>query len=210
MSIPKNLHFCWFGSNDISAINEQCVESWKRFLPDWKFYFWNENKYDLDKDHYAKLAYHANQFAFVSDSVRLNVLYQYGGVYVDMDMEILQTLNPLLHLNCFLGFQDVCKNEDWVNNAIMGSAPQNPFLLDIKSVALESIRENNYFLRSPQSTTNVLLSYGLQNYENQTLRDVSIFEQDYFYPSPYGVDVDRNYITPNSMTLHHWEGAWCK
>ena len=82
MSIPKIIHYCWFGGGPISAASQKCMESWKKYCPDYKIMAWNEQNFDFSTNRYAQQAYEAKRYAFVSDYVRLAVLYEYGGIYL--------------------------------------------------------------------------------------------------------------------------------
>ena len=86
MSIPKIIHYCWFGDGPISPENRKCMESWKKYCPDYKIMAWNEQNFDISANRYARQAYAAKKYAFVSDYARLAVLYEYGGIYLDTDV----------------------------------------------------------------------------------------------------------------------------
>lgn len=105
MSIPKIIHYCWFGGGPISAESQKCMESWKKYCPDYKIIEWNDQNFDISTNRYAQQAYEAKKYAFVSDYVRLAVLYEYGGIYLDTDVELVRPLDELLELPGFMGFQ---------------------------------------------------------------------------------------------------------
>lgn len=105
MSIPKIIHYCWFGGGAISPENRKCMESWKKYCPDYKIIEWNDQNFDISTNRYAQQAYEAKKYAFVSDYVRLAVLYEYGGIYLDTDVELVRPLDELLELPGFMGFQ---------------------------------------------------------------------------------------------------------
>ena len=98
MSIPKIIHYCWFGGGPISPESRRCMESWKKYCPDYKIMAWNEQNFDISQNRYAQQAYEAKKYAFVSDYVRLAVLYEYGGIYLDTDVELVRPLDELLEL----------------------------------------------------------------------------------------------------------------
>lgn len=87
--IPKIIHYCWFGGNEKPEIIQKCIASWREHCPDWQIMEWNESNYDVAKNPYVRKAYQSEKWAFVSDFVRLDVLYEIGGVYLDTDVEIL-------------------------------------------------------------------------------------------------------------------------
>ena len=91
--IPKIIHYCWFGKNPKNNLILRCIESWKKFCPNYKFVEWNESNFDVNSNLYTKQAYENKKWAFVSDYVRLYALYNYGGIYLDTDCEILQSLD---------------------------------------------------------------------------------------------------------------------
>lgn len=91
--IPNTIHYCWFGNNPKPDIIKKCIASWHRYCPGWEIFEWNENNWDVTRFRYAQEAYEAKKWAFVSDVARLDILYRFGGVYLDTDVEILKE-NP--------------------------------------------------------------------------------------------------------------------
>ena len=83
MNIPKVIHYCWFGKGKMPNLAEKCIESWKKYFPEYKIVCWNEDNFDVNQNRYAKEAYDAGKWAFVSDYVRLKVLHDEGGIYLD-------------------------------------------------------------------------------------------------------------------------------
>lgn len=105
MSIPKIIHYCWFGGGPISPESRKCIESWKKYCPDYKIIEWNEQNFEISQNRYAQQAYEAKKYAFVSDYVRLAVLYRYGGIYLDTDVELVRPLDELLEHKGFIGME---------------------------------------------------------------------------------------------------------
>lgn len=103
--IPKIIHYCWFGRGEMPQMALDCIASWRKHMPDWEYMLWNEDNFDVGSVPYAKEAYEARKFAFVSDVVRLHVLREYGGVYLDTDVMVLKSLEPLLDDSAFAGFE---------------------------------------------------------------------------------------------------------
>ena len=99
--IPKIIHYCWFGGNPLPADARRCIESWKKYLPDYKIKEWNENNFDINSNQYVREAYEKRKFAFVTDYVRLYALVNEGGVYMDTDVEVIKSYDPFLHHTAF-------------------------------------------------------------------------------------------------------------
>ena len=103
--IPKLIHYCWFGRGQMPAKALYCIDTWKKYLPDYQLKQWNEDTFDLNSVLYAQQAHQARKFAFVTDYVRLYALFTEGGVYMDTDVEVLKSLDTLLSLPGFSGFE---------------------------------------------------------------------------------------------------------
>ena len=84
--IPKRIHYCWFGKKEKPRLAKKCIESWKKYCPDYEIIEWNEDNFDINAYPYAKYCYEHQKYAFLSDFVRLMVVYQFGGVYLDTDV----------------------------------------------------------------------------------------------------------------------------
>ena len=103
--IPKVIHYCWFGRGKLPKLAKKCIKSWKKYLPDYKIIEWNEDNFDINSNQYVREAYEAKKYAFVSDYVRLYALYNYGGIYMDTDVEVIKSLDEFLIHEAFSGFE---------------------------------------------------------------------------------------------------------
>ena len=101
--IPKVIHYCWFGGKPLPESAVRYIESWKKYMPDYEIREWNESNFDIDSVLYVKQAYEAKKYAFVSDYVRFWVLYRYGGIYFDTDVEVIRPLDDILAKGAFMG-----------------------------------------------------------------------------------------------------------
>ena len=104
--IPKVIHYCWFGRNEKPNLFYKCFESWKKYCPDYEIIEWNEDNFDINMIPYVKEAYEAKKWAFVADYARLWIVYHYGGIYLDTDVELLRPLDNLLASEAFFGSED--------------------------------------------------------------------------------------------------------
>ncbi len=126
--IPKVIHYCWFGRNPKSEIIQKCIESWKEFCPDYEIIEWNEDNFDVNAIEYTRDAYADEKYAFVSDYARLYVIFTQGGIYLDTDVLLHNSLDDLLKWDCWLASDDV----RWINTGMGFGAVKNHPL--IKSV----------------------------------------------------------------------------
>ena len=126
MAIPKVIHYCWFGGNELSQKAVKCMESWKKYCPDWEIKEWNEQNYDVEKIPYIRDAYKEKKWAFVSDYVRLDVVWQYGGIYLDTDVELIKPLDFFLEEEVFFALE---KKNLCINTGLgFGAVPENRIL----------------------------------------------------------------------------------
>lgn len=100
--IPKVIHYVWVGNKEKDIEIKRCMKSWKKFLNDWEIKEWNENNFDIHKNKFIEEAYKRGKYAFVSDYIRACVIYEYGGVYLDTDIMILDKLDKLLTDRAFI------------------------------------------------------------------------------------------------------------
>lgn len=205
--IPKILHYCWFGKKPLSDFTLKCIESWKKYCPDYQIREWNEGNFNIDENLYAKEAYEAKKYAFVSDYARVKILYEYGGIYLDTDVEILQNLDPFLKHNVFSGFE----TEKQALTAVWGSKKGDKNLKEI----LQYYDDRRFVLNNGlyDNTTNVtiftkiFLKKGLiLNNKLQTINGFTIYPSDFFCPKDV-VTKEIN-ITENTYTIHHFDGSW--
>ena len=104
--IPHIIHYIWFGGAEKPKVVLECIESWRRFFPGWEIKEWNESNYNINKCQYMIDAYQLKKYAFVSDYARFDVLYEYGGIYLDVDVEFIKPLPAdFLEHECIAGFE---------------------------------------------------------------------------------------------------------
>ena len=103
--IPKVIHYVWMGKGTKSEFMLRCIDSWKKYLPDYEIVEWNEERFDVRSNPYTEEAYNCKKWAFVSDYVRLYALYTEGGVYMDTDVEVIKPLDRFLEHPAFSGFE---------------------------------------------------------------------------------------------------------
>lgn len=205
--IPKLIHYCWFGRGQKPELAIKCIESWKRYLPDYDIKEWNEDNFDLNMYPYVREAYDNRKFAFVTDVVRLYALYNEGGIYMDTDVEVLKPLDSLLSYKGVSGFESSTQ----IPTGLMASQKSLPIIKEFLDEYndLHFIRSNG----SMDTTTNVeritrtCLKYGfLANGQQQVIEDFTFLPSDYLCPKNY--KTGKIHLTENTLCIHHFSGSW--
>ena len=207
--LPKTIHYCWFGRAAKSDLNKRCMDSWHRFMPDYEIKEWNETNSPLDSL-YSQRAYAKEFWSKVSNLARLQALYTEGGIYLDTDVELIKSLAPLMHHQCFLGFQIEKEQVDWATTGVLGAQPGHKFLERCIELTQERFAETGKFYRSPTITTMVLKEMGLKKYGLQEIEDVTLYPLEYFYPYSWTSKFSPDCIKENTYCIHYWEGTWLK
>ncbi|GAA4847800.1 glycosyltransferase [Algivirga pacifica] len=206
--IPKIIHYCWFGEQEKSNLIKECIASWKKYLKGYEFIEWTEVNSPLDID-YARQAYEAQSWAFVSDYVRCHALYNYGGIYLDTDMLLLKPFPLYNNISFFSGLETA----EYVSFGAVGVMKGHPVI-----ERLLNYYHSQSFILGQKVTIPVLLTKYLIEEEciDEQLRtlknDILIYSQEVFYafPSHESHEVERykSYITTNSIAVHLWNGSW--
>ena len=125
--IPKKIHYVWVGGNPKSKDIERCIKTWKKHLPDYEIIEWNENNFDINSNQYVKKAYEHKKWAFVSDYIRMYAIYNYGGIYFDTDVLVLDNLDEFLHNEAFIGYED----DNYPFTAVFGAVKGHSLIIHI-------------------------------------------------------------------------------
>ena len=120
--IPKKIHYCWFGGNPLPESAKKYIETWKKYCPDYEIIEWNEENFDVTQNQYCKEAYEAKKWAFVSDYARFWILYRYGGIYFDTDVEVIRPIDDMVAKGPFMG----CERDGDKNLAAAIAAAPGP------------------------------------------------------------------------------------
>ena len=213
MRIPKVIHYCWFGNKAKPQLVEECIASWKKILPDYKIIEWNEDNTDL-KHPFVKRAYKQKKWAFVSDFVRFQLLYEFGGIYLDTDILMLKSLDSFLNDDCFLGAED----ENYINAGIIGATRSHPFIQKCLS-EYDAIKMKNETDWSVVTVPKIITRIFRYHYdcdslfeEKLNIGDVVIYPRSYFYSLWLENRNDYNnyekYLTKDSHAVHLWNASW--
>ncbi|MBR4891302.1 MAG: glycosyl transferase [Clostridia bacterium] len=208
MSIPKVIHYCWFGNGKMPAIAEKCIKSWKKYCPEYEIVCHNEENFDISQNRYASEAYKCGKWAFVSDYVRLKVLYDDGGIYLDTDVELIKPIDELIRDNGFMGFDDngiiatglgfACEKGNELIGAFLKDYEDIPFVLPDGKLDLTPCPDRN-------TETLKKLGMNLDN-KNQIFMGIHMLPEDYLCPIKYYTG--KKIITENTYSIHHFCASW--
>ncbi len=206
--IPKKIHYCWFGGKTLPLLAQTCIKSWKKYCPDYELVRWDEDSFDIHSAPlYVQQAYQVKKWAFVTDYVRLYAMVNYGGIYMDTDVEVIKPLDKFLDHRAFSGFED----EKNIPTGIMASEKDFALfkqLLNYYDDALFINDDGSYNTKTNVETiTEACLEKGLmQNNTFQIIDGFALYSNDVFCPKSYVDGIIRQ--TDNTVCIHHFNGSW--
>jgi hypothetical protein len=205
--IPKIIHYCWFGGSEPPELVEKCIKSWEKYLPEYEIIKWSEDNFDISLNQYAKEAYSAGKFAFVADYARLYLLYHYGGIYMDADVEVLKSLDRFLYEQAFSGFEGEKTVPTGIIGSIRGLHLMSELLGYYENRSFKTA-ENEY---DTTTNTKVMTDFFLQKGLNpnntlQTVESMTFYPKEFICPNNYATR--KIVFTNNTYTIHHFAGSW--
>lgn len=208
-NIPKIIHYCWFGKKEKPGIVKRCIKSWERVLSGYKIVEWNEDNFDINSNKFVRQAYDAGKFAFVSDYVRVYALYNYGGIYLDTDVEVCKKFpDNILNNSSFWGFEE----KNFIATSTIGASKENKLIKQF----LDLYNDKQFFKEDGSSNTltnvaiisDVVKKLGIKL--DGSYQDIeglaTIYPQEYF--SPYDYINCYSKATQNTYTIHHYYKSW--
>ena len=211
--IPKVIHYCWFGGNPLPEMAEKCIESWKKFCPEYEIRRWDESNFDVNCCTYVKQAYEAKKWAFVSDYARFKILYDHGGLYFDTDVELIRPIDDLVEKGPFMGVEKYEADGTPMVAPGLGLAtrPEAPLYQELMQAyherAFYDSNGNLNLVTIVAYTTEILKKHGLRNDRQiQRLGDVCIYPPEYFCPKD--MLTCELTVTENTRSIHHFDGTW--
>lgn len=223
--IPKKIHYCWFGGNPLPKSAMKCIQSWKKYFPDYEIIQWNEDNYDVNKIKYIREAYQAKKYAFVSDYARFDILYHEGGIYFDTDVEVIKSFDDILEKGPFMGCEidgSFSLEDEMINDATNLGGTVNPGLgiavnpgLGLYEEILNYYASQNFLNEDGTinqetvvtKTTKILREQGMKNVkEIQKIGGITIYPKEYFNPMNNNTGVVD--ITENTHSIHWYSMSW--
>lgn len=196
MAIPKIIHYVWMGEKEKPPKIKKCIKTWKKHLKDYEFIEWNEKNFDINSNSFVKKMYENKKWAFVSDYVRAYAIYNYGGIYLDTDVFVIDKLDSLLNSRAFVGFEA----PEYPFTAVFGAEKEHPLIKDILDYYTNLELEGNFKDNNTISVSNLLIEkYGCKtgNIEQELPEGIKVYKDDVLCnPSR------------NSLTVHVFLGSW--
>lgn len=210
--IPQKLHYCWFGGAPKSELILRCMESWKKQCPNYEIHEWNEENVSIAEcPLYVRQAYEMKKWAYVSDYVRLKIVYEQGGIYLDTDVELVRSPSELLSYKAFFGFEDgafiatgLCFGAEpqcAIVKELMDSYEGIPFRLPDGTVDL---------LPCPKRNTSVFLRHGLKQNDRRQVLDGDVLILPSIYLCPLDFATYRMRKSPKTISIHHYAASWMR
>lgn len=207
--IPKIIHYCWFGGAKMPAYAIKCIASWEKFFPGYEIKEWNEKNFDVNICDYVREAYMEKKWAFVSDYARFWILYNYGGIYFDTDVEVIKSFDDIIAKGSFMGLQSDVEVAPGLGLAA------NPGLGLYKDI-LDYYNKQHFVVNAVNAkqitvvehTTSILRENGLKDVPGiQEIRGVYIYPKEFFNPMDH--ETGELLITKNTHSIHHYAASWC-
>lgn len=207
-SIPKIIHYCWFGGKPLPDSAKKCIDSWKKYFPDYEIKQWNESNFDINLCNYTKEAYEREKYAFLSDVVRLFVIERFGGIYFDTDVEVISDYDDILKKGAFFGLESTGKlatglgfgaeKNNWLVKAILDDYSNKHFV--------KNGREDATPCPITNSRVAIKNGFSLTGNEIETVNGVTVYPRTFFNPkSGYAKQIK---YTKDTHSIHHFDGSW--
>ena len=223
--IPKIIHYCWFGGKPLTPLAEKCIASWRRIMPDYEIKLWDESNYDFKKNTFTAKACKQGKWGFLSDYARLDIIYNYGGIYFDTDVEALKPFDEFLKYPAFCGFESQylvawglgfgAEKHNKIVKDLMQLYENENFKISDRILKLTSfytkLQADNWqkegFVPCPVLQTQILVeNYGLiTNNTRQSLDGMEIFPTSYFAPKN---NANLPVKTADAYSIHWYAASW--
>lgn len=214
--IPKVIHYCWFGRNPLPVSALKCIESWKRHLPDFEIKEWNEENFDVNAIPYTRDAYQEKKYAFVSDYARFWILYNFGGIYFDTDVEVIRPMDAIITNGPFMGAEvDGNERDEIFPKVAPGLCIGAYSKMRLLGEVIKRYKVLNFY--GPDGTlnkytmipliSNLLKEAGMvASNKIQTVSDFTIYPSEYF--NPLEIATGRLKMTSNTYSIHWFMASW--
>ena len=209
--IPKTIHYCWFGRNPLPEDAIMCINSWKKYLPDYEIKEWNEDNFDVYMIPYTAEAYAAKKYAFVSDFARFWILYNYGGLYFDTDVEVIKPIDDIIAKGNFMAYE--CPMAKAIAPGLgLGVTPG----LGLLKKLIDVYSQMHYMIDGKLVSSKTIVNYTTEAFNEAGIAQINedidysygcyIYAPEYFCPLDY--HTGKLTLTEKSRTIHHYTASW--
>ena len=209
--IPKIIHYCWLSGDPYPPLIKKCIDSWKKYLPDYEFILWDKAMLNSLHSKWASQAFENKKYAFAADYIRCYAVFHYGGIYLDTDVELCKSFDDLLINDSFIGFD----SRGDLEAAVFGATKHISWL----KTALQFYEGRSFVDESGELNITTMpnifksaLEEKLRSVENKqiinNLSTITLYPYDYFSPKDYTNGFITN--TDNTVAIHHFNAAWLK
>lgn len=208
--IPKKIHYIWLGNGIKDKLSEICLLSWKEKMPDYELIEWNEKNLDLDKiakeNEFFAECKKRKLYAFMADYLRIKILYEQGGIYIDTDVQAIKRLDDLLDRKILLGYEGYTKTtvNESIGTGFIGAEKNNEFIGKVFEFY------NTKIMSSPQYKIPNIMTEVYESLSDEEKNEINILPYEYFAPYDYREIFDRSFITKNTYAIHWFSGSWCE
>lgn len=208
--IPKKVHYIWLGGKPKDKLTEICLITWKDKMPEYEFIEWNETNLDLDKiaqeSEYFAECKKRKLYAFMADYLRIKILYEQGGIYIDTDVQAIKSLNPLLDRDLILGY------EEWSLNTVKRKIGTGFIASERKNWFVEKIYNfyNNEIMKSDMFIIPAIITSIYDKLNDEEKKKIEILPKEYFapYDSSGTIKFSQDLITENTYVIHWFSNSW--
>lgn len=211
-TIPKVIHYCWFGGNPLPEEAIRCIDSWKKYCPDYEIKQWNESNFDISLCDYIQEAYAAKKWAFVSDYARFWILYNYGGLYFDTDVELINGISDIVSRGSFMGAEAYAKGTNQINAGVgLGAVAHSDFYKEV----LDYYKELHFYIADGvyndetvvTYVTNIAKKYGYKGTDEiEKVGDIYVYPPYFF--CPYNYEKDLLEVVEKTRAIHWYSTSW--
>ncbi len=213
--IPKIIHYCWLSDDPFPASIKKCMDSWKILNSEYEFILWDRNRFNIEDVPWVKQAFESKKYAFAADYIRLYALYNYGGIYLDTDVEVVKKFDDLLDLPYFIGTE----GEGHIEAGVIGAEKGMNWI----KVCLKHY-DNRNFIKDNGTLDIVALPRVMRDHISNIMKikflnmgkdvisrglfqsNLYLFPFDYFCSKDFGTGLIHSTI--NTYTIHHFAGSW--
>lgn len=212
--IPKKIHYCWFGRNPLPESAVKCIESWRKYLPDYEIIEWNEDNFDVNTIPYTAQAYAAKKYAFVSDYARFKILYEHGGLYFDTDVEVIRPMDDIIAAGPFMGYEIDPKKGKYGEvapglglGALAGMEFYRRLIEEYGTLSFLNPDGSLNQKTIVKYNSELLKEFGLGNTEGiQSVAGMTIYPKEYF--NPLNDATGKLEVTKNTRSIHWYTKTW--